>query len=247
MKSVTLEQLIAALHFKYHICIHDVDQVMICETLFLPNHLKIHDVPFCNQVKRIGKNHQSCLRHKDKLIAKAAEIKQPFVDTCHFGVRQLIYPVLINGVLRCVIYFYTENGGELEQDFDSICIWGKIIENHILLLSKEAESNQKTLSKTEWTVNKMLEDIETGFSTKMTLQTEGEKLFYNPKYLGQIFKKKTGKTFHAALNQKRLETANYYLKNTDKTVLEISQLCGYENVTHFNRVYKKTFGFSPKK
>lgn len=48
------------------------------------------------------------------------------------------------------------------------------------------------------------------------------------------------------LKNKRLEYADYQLRNTTKNVSEISTEIGYESVSHFIKSYKAKFGTTPK-
>lgn len=53
------------------------------------------------------------------------------------------------------------------------------------------------------------------------------------------------KSFKEYLNFVRLEEAKRLLKNTSLNVSEIAYTVGYNNVTHFNRVFKSSEGISP--
>ena len=48
------------------------------------------------------------------------------------------------------------------------------------------------------------------------------------------------------LNRYRLESAFKELKNSGKTVLEIAQGSGFDNLSNFNRQFKKQFGITPR-
>lgn len=49
------------------------------------------------------------------------------------------------------------------------------------------------------------------------------------------------------LKNKRLDYADFLLRNNTKNVTEISTEIGYESVSHFIKMYKEKFGFTPKK
>ncbi|GAB3180679.1 AraC family transcriptional regulator [Telluribacter humicola] len=49
------------------------------------------------------------------------------------------------------------------------------------------------------------------------------------------------------IKNKRLEHADFLLRNTDKNVSEISTEIGYESVSHFIKSYKEKYGFTPKR
>ncbi|MES2798040.1 MAG: helix-turn-helix transcriptional regulator [Bacteroidota bacterium] len=56
------------------------------------------------------------------------------------------------------------------------------------------------------------------------------------------------KTTPAAwIKEKRLSHAHFLLKNTTQNVSEISQLIGYESVSHFIKAFKERFGDTPNK
>ena len=69
---------------------------------------------------------------------------------------------------------------------------------------------------------------------------------YNEKYIGKLFKAQTGFTVKEYLNRRRLDTAEQLLRNTKLSITEISSKSGFNNVTYFNRLFKKHFNFSPK-
>ncbi len=60
-----------------------------------------------------------------------------------------------------------------------------------------------------------------------------------------LFKKYTGLSPKAYINNTRMAYADYLLTNTDMTVLKISQEVGYNEISGFNRMFKQTFGMSP--
>ncbi|MBR1855481.1 MAG: helix-turn-helix domain-containing protein [Oribacterium sp.] len=64
--------------------------------------------------------------------------------------------------------------------------------------------------------------------------------------MGRIIKKNTGKTFKDLLMEKRMKTAGYLLKNTDLSTVDISFNVGYENTSYFHRLFKETYGMSPR-
>ncbi len=65
--------------------------------------------------------------------------------------------------------------------------------------------------------------------------------------LSRKIKNKTGKTYTALLQEKRLSQACYYLKNTGMTIEDIAYAVGYENFSYFYKLFKKSFGMSPAK
>lgn len=64
--------------------------------------------------------------------------------------------------------------------------------------------------------------------------------------LGRIIRKNTGKTFTQLLAQKRMRQAAYLLKNTTLSIADISVSVGYENTSYFYRLFRETYGVSPR-
>jgi AraC-like DNA-binding protein len=57
-------------------------------------------------------------------------------------------------------------------------------------------------------------------------------------YFTRFFKGQTGQTFHNYLNRIRINKAKEYLIETDKTITDISLLCGFSSLNTFNRLFK---------
>jgi AraC-like DNA-binding protein len=68
-----------------------------------------------------------------------------------------------------------------------------------------------------------------------------------PEAFCRFFKKHTRKTYVTFLNEVRVDHACRRLKNADdKLVSEIAYSCGFGNVSHFNRVFRKVTGKTPR-
>ncbi len=63
------------------------------------------------------------------------------------------------------------------------------------------------------------------------------------------FKRDFEKQYHTTprqwINQQRLQQAKLLLNNSTKNVAEIGYECGYENISHFIRIFKNEFGKTP--
>jgi len=62
----------------------------------------------------------------------------------------------------------------------------------------------------------------------------------------RFFKKRTGKTFIDSLNDVRLGHAARLLIDTTQTIAEIAYQCGFNNLSHFNRLFKQKKTCTPK-
>lgn len=62
----------------------------------------------------------------------------------------------------------------------------------------------------------------------------------------RFFKNRSGKTFINSLNDIRLGHASRMLIDTTHSVSEIAYNCGFNNISNFNRIFKKKKGCTPK-
>lgn len=65
-------------------------------------------------------------------------------------------------------------------------------------------------------------------------------------YTGKLFKDACGMTMTEYINDVRLERARALLLQTDKTIAEIMERCGYANQSYFFRLFKGKYGATPK-
>lgn len=60
------------------------------------------------------------------------------------------------------------------------------------------------------------------------------------------FKKMTGQGFTEYLNEHRLNAAADALRSSNDTILAIAEQCGFDNLSYFNRLFKKRYGLTPR-
>lgn len=106
---------------------------------------------------------------------------------------------------------------------------------------------QQSPSQKSERLKQILEYIQQNYPTALTISTMAETFHMSEKYFSRYFRTATGQNFTAYLNTVRVEKARSLLRETDRTVLEISFECGYENVSYFNRVFRNQMGISPLK
>ena len=72
-----------------------------------------------------------------------------------------------------------------------------------------------------------------------------DQLAVTPKYLNVVCKQYSNQTALKWIEHYLLEDIRYYLRNTDLTIKEVSNLLGFPNVSFFGSYVKKHFGVSP--
>ncbi len=83
-------------------------------------------------------------------------------------------------------------------------------------------------------------------SFELTLSQVAKKLHVNGSYLSGHFKRETGLGFSEFINQQKINKSKELLEKTNLRLLEIADLCGFEDQSYFTKVFRKQVGMSPR-
>lgn len=229
------------------------------EKCILPFSHEIHTGAACEKFK--SKNFKRCFKCRNLAIKKALATKKSFGGLCINGIYEYTRPVIIDNEIACIIYIGNilepEKGylkiskntdksllDTLEKDFDAKKCEeaGELIESYIRILLEKYSKNYSGK-------NPLIENIKSYINSNLEFNIEisriAEIFHYNEKYLGRLFKKETNQTISNYTNTQRLLKAKTLLENTNDTIIGISSSAGFNNVTYFNRIFKKSFGITP--
>lgn len=137
-----------------------------------------------------------------------------------------------------------------KNGFDSVLELLSIM--HDLSVSR----NMRTLSDTSFTndkfnynsrrIEKVFEHMNNNYNRQVSL-AEVSRIANMPEAsFSRFIKKRTGKTFIDSLNEIRLGHASRMLIDTTNTVAEIAYKCGFNNISNFNRIFKRKKFCIPK-
>jgi AraC-like DNA-binding protein len=84
------------------------------------------------------------------------------------------------------------------------------------------------------------------FDRDITLAEAARQVSMSEVAFSRFFKVRTGKTFVDTLNEIRLGHASRMLIDTTHSVSEIAYRCGFNNMSNFNRIFKKKKQCTPK-
>ena len=79
----------------------------------------------------------------------------------------------------------------------------------------------------------------------VSLDDLAERFFLSKPYLSKYIKEKSGMTFGDIVKKVRMKKARALLKSSSMTVENIALTVGYQNVEHFNRLFKKAYNITP--
>lgn len=95
-------------------------------------------------------------------------------------------------------------------------------------------------------IQKMLQHIHANYREKPSLAEYAKDLCYSVPYLSAKFTKEVGMGFAEYLQGLRLEQACMLLETTDMPISRIANAVGYENLKHFNAIFKNKFQLTPR-
>ena len=102
----------------------------------------------------------------------------------------------------------------------------------------EAESDSRRILKVKYYINK-------NYMDEIRLATMADIAGMSPSAFSRFFKLHTGRNLSEYIIDLRLGYASRMLVDTSKSIAEISFACGFNNLSNFNRIFKKKKNCSP--
>jgi AraC-like DNA-binding protein len=117
------------------------------------------------------------------------------------------------------------------------------IENYRILASKAYQlEEQKELNNR---LDKIMHFINTNYQRKITQEEVASKIGMTTAAFCRYFKEKTGKGFIFFINEMRIGYACKLLIENHLSISQICFECGFNNISNFNRMFKRQTGYTP--
>jgi len=143
---------------------------------------------------------------------------------------------------------------EYEEKSPGYTLISKALLLKLLVITGRAFSRDIKGTETERILNRYKESIiasaryiEKNFSSSLTLDTIASEAGYSKSHFCYLFKAVIGRTYVEYLSDVRIAEAKRLLRETEKSVTEISIEVGYNSIANFNKTFKATTGLSPLK
>ncbi len=94
-------------------------------------------------------------------------------------------------------------------------------------------------------IKRVYDFIQSNFHRRIPLGEISRLVNMSPVTFNRFIKSRTGKTFINYVNDTRISYATRWLIETEKSIGEISCDCGFNNIAHFNRVFKRSKSCTP--
>jgi transcriptional regulator GlxA family with amidase domain len=137
-----------------------------------------------------------------------------------------------------------------KQGFDSVLELISIL--HDLSTSRnmqflsDSTFNNAEFSHNSRRIEKVFEYMNQNFDKPVSLSEAAKIANMTDVSFSRFFKRRTGITFIDSLMEMRLGQASRLLIDTTQSVAEVAYNCGFNNISNFNRIFKKKKNCTPK-
>ena len=148
------------------------------------------------------------------------------------------------------VYFWIDRLASEEKGFYGVINLFRIFYELSLcddarVLSSSAFAKIETFSESR-RVQKIQKYIESHYQEEIRLPVLADMVGMTPVSFSRFFRLRTGKTLSDYIQDIRLGYATRLLVDSTRTVAEICYDCGFNNLSNFNRMFKRKKGCSPK-
>ena len=138
-----------------------------------------------------------------------------------------------------------------ESGFDSVMALINILHDlstsrNMRTLSEAGFNSDFQLNYNSRRIEKAFEYMNKNYDKPITLNDIAKLVNMTDVSFSRFIKKRTGITFIDSLNEIRLGHASRILIDTTNSIAEVSYSCGFNNISNFNRLFKKKKGCTPK-
>lgn len=138
-----------------------------------------------------------------------------------------------------------------QQGFDSVLELMSILHDlstsrNMRVLSDTTSGNTETFSYSSRRVEKIMTYLNANYDKNISLGEAAKLAAMTEVAFSRFFKARIGKTFVDTLIEIRLGHASRLLIETTDTINEIAYKCGFNNISNFNRIFKKKKDCTPK-
>lgn len=109
------------------------------------------------------------------------------------------------------------------------------------LLGERLKKDYKSLEK----MKLILKYVENHYMDKITIEDIAAEVHLSQSHFMKYFKHTMGTSFIDYLNEYRLTMASRLLISSESSILDIAAEVGFENLSYFNRTFKKRFDMTP--
>ncbi|MDD5939825.1 MAG: AraC family transcriptional regulator [Lachnospiraceae bacterium] len=95
-------------------------------------------------------------------------------------------------------------------------------------------------------LKKVTQIVEKEYNSKLTIEDIAARCAVSSSHFMRWFHQMTGTSFNVYLNERRLAYAADLLRQSDDKIVDIAGRTGFDNLSNFNRRFKKRYGITPR-
>ena len=264
MEHATLSSLISALEKgnKLHITVAFLNNYGNRKTKCDYNQT-VHCCPVCAASKKQPNGIASCYRCRMTVQKAVVRHRKPMAGFCINGVYEYCRPVVHNDQVICVIFvgnILTQDPAQqqrltqwvdaelletMEQHFTPAdCVeTADIMASYIAFLFDRYGIENKTFDPLVENIKSYIRENQT---QEIAVEELAEVFNYSTKYLGRLFKAKTGRSIKEYCNRLKIRQAESLLAETNLSIERIATQTGFNSENYFDRVFHRMTGLSPQ-
>ena len=185
-------------------------------------------------------------RFQESAKALGIDIHQFFIE--HRGLIQI--PQADRPYVESCLHELAEELGEKKHLYQTVAqlrLFDLIVYLKRLKNTGARQKNQQVELEMHEIVNEIGHYIRKHYASVGSLEEIAKQFYLDKCYLSRIFKRCTGYTVSEFTNVQRIQQAQRLLEDTELSMADIANAVGYENISYFNRVFKKYIETSPLK
>ncbi len=136
---------------------------------------------------------------------------------------------------------FAKEGAELDIKANLYWMFYHLYNNRLMNVAPNAVEDKQ-----QYTVRRALEFIRSEYMNEITVEKIAKHCGYSEFYMMKLFKQYTGESCVDYVNNYRLTIAGRQLRDTDDDVAAIAYAVGFNNVSYFNRQFKRQYGMTPR-
>lgn len=118
--------------------------------------------------------------------------------------------------------------------------------NDIISTQQEVNKTLVDLSKCSFLTKSIANFIQNNYGEEITLNLLSKQFSVSPNYISRLFREETGETLFNYINEVRVQKAKILLREIDLKIYEVGSKAGFKSPVHFNIVFNKYTGLTPK-
>lgn len=129
-----------------------------------------------------------------------------------------------------------------EKTDDTDILTAQQIVNILTLMCTESDEDSSSTSALGDKLKSILHYLDEHYTENISLDSLAEQFYISKYYLSREFKKEFGTTIIQYILAKKITNAKELLRYSNASIEDIAQLCGIDDASYFNKVFKKIEG-----